>query len=158
MLNIAAEEAKSILKEQLTDELLRLLVSQPARFLYQLMETVKKRFQFNDADDNFNYVMNLPIYTHMWNKRFSENTLQPRYQDIITKKQEGKERFDLSGFIEKRRLNENTVDKLVEDHESKAVKDNKWVRGMYLNGNHTMTHEESVNFRKGQVDKKEGRG
>jgi hypothetical protein len=100
-------------------------------------------------NEELNYIMNLPAYTGMWQKRFEDNKLQVRFQDLKTGAQEGRERLPLDKFLNEKQLDESLVDKLIKEKKPEAKGEGKFVRGLFAEGQDNRSHAEAVSARKG---------
>lgn len=96
-----------------------------------------------------NDVINLDIYSAMWQDRLINNKLQVRFQDLDNpNNQYGKEIFDLKDFLIDKKIDKLKVSELVESKKDEASKQNQFVRGFYLIGDQPRTYIELKEFKK----------
>lgn len=95
-----------------------------------------------------NDVINLDIYSAMWQDRLINNKLQVRFQDLDNaNNQYGKEIFDLKDFLIDKKIDKLKVSELVESKKDEASKQNQFVRGFYLIGDQPRTYIELKEFK-----------
>lgn len=130
------------------------MLSNPKRNLptpidYSISVSAAEAVRESDSEE-ITYIMNLPRYARMWQNRFEDNKLQLRYQSFESSKlQEGRERLPVDPFLDdKNNLDEKAVSDLVKSRAPEANSEGKWVRGLFLEGRQTKSHEEAVNFKR----------
>jgi hypothetical protein len=99
-------------------------------------------------EEEFDFVMNLPTYAGMWQKRLFDNQVQVRFQDLETGVQEGRERLPLSNFLISKNFDEIKMSDFVKEKRPEAKVEGKFVRGMFLEGRETKTYAQRVEYRK----------
>lgn len=97
-----------------------------------------------------NDVINLDIYSAMWQDRLINNKLQVRFQDLDNpNNQYGKEIFDLEDFInESKKIDKIKVSDIVESKKEEASKQNQFVRGFFLIGEQPKNYIDLKEFKK----------
>ena len=121
----------------------------PAPIYYSISVSAAKAERESDGEE-ITYIMNLPRYAKMWQNRFENNQLQPRFQSLESAKvQEGRERVHLENFLDKEKKNdEKKVSDFVESHNEEATREGKWVRGLFLEGRQNKSYAEAVQFKR----------
>lgn len=114
---------------------------------YSISVSNAEAVRLSDQEE-LNFIMNLPTYTGMWQKRLTDNQIQIRFQDKVTNEQEGRERLPVKDYLNNGSLDESKIDLLIKEKKPEAEREGKFVRGMFEEGREARTYAQAVSDRK----------